>query len=139
MTHKAWQSKMRYRRRMKVSRKEQVEGRAGKKYGYIYIMGMGGELFKIGWTFNVQKRLKEFQTANPLLALVHAEHVTDPRLRESTLHKRYANKRAAGEWFRLTEDDIAAIKAYLASLTPPRIPDELAYLNQARRIVTSEL
>jgi hypothetical protein len=124
---------------MKVSRKEQVEGRAGKKYGYIYIMGMGSDLFKIGWTYNVQKRLKEFQTANPVLAVVHAEHVTDPRLRESTLHKRYGGKRAAGEWFRLTEADIDEIKAYLAGLTPPRIPDELAYLRRAPRSVTSEL
>jgi hypothetical protein len=127
MTNKAHQSKLRYRRRMKQGRKQHSEGRGDKTYAYVYIMGMGDGLFKVGWTFNVQQRLKEFLTSNPLVKLVHAEHVTDARRREKFLHDRFNSKWVAGEWFRLTDEDVAGAKEYLASLAPPLLPPELAY------------
>jgi hypothetical protein len=130
MTYKAWQAKMRYRRRSHKSHKNPEEGGREKKYAYVYLMGMGNGLFKIGWTVNVHTRLTEFKTGNPLLELVHAEHVLNAHGCERALHHRFQEKRVSGEWFRLSESDIAAIKAYLAERTPPLVPDEMAYLRR---------
>lgn len=150
---RAVQARIRYRHRMVKSRRDHIEGCSGKLYGYVYVIGMGDDLCKIGWpraamtatartiigmgdslckigwTLNVHKRLKAFRTGNPLVMLVHAEHVTDAHHREKVLHRRFKQQKVYGEWYRLSNIDIAAIKEYLAKFTPPMIPDSLAYLN----------
>ena len=75
-----------------------------------------GPYFKIGISSNVQNRIKRLTaTALPyetsLVCLIKFD-TKGPALKlENSLHKRFADKRMNGEWFRLSPDDIEYIKS----------------------------
>lgn len=60
---------------------------------------------KIGMASHVWARMRDLQLANPLeltmLGFVWSEH---PRVLERELHKRFADLRIRGEWFRSTDE-----------------------------------
>lgn len=62
---------------------------------------------KIGWTFDVKKRIKQLQTGSPnklriyeKLTSINCEKV------EKILHKKLEDRKINGEWFRLTKKEL---------------------------------
>jgi predicted GIY-YIG superfamily endonuclease len=78
--------------------------------GYIYVLRLGiNNLYKIGCTINVKKRMKTLMAANPNLTLVFAAKVTSRLAAEKALHTKFAEMRQAGELFDLSEDDLDSL------------------------------
>jgi len=67
--------------------------------GFVYFLQSGQDgPIKIGYTTDIQKRIKALQTAHPFplkLLLVINGNVDD----ESKLHKKFNSLRLCGEWF----------------------------------------
>lgn len=89
----------------------------------VYVIRRKGDtsgLVKIGFTKHMGKRLSQYKTSTPEgIEIVH-ELPGDLDL-EATLHLQFADKRDAGEWFRLTDDEIAAIPGIKASVRADRV------------------
>lgn len=80
------------------------------KDGYIYVIREVGGKCKIGAAKNVQTRLATLQTgSHDPLELVLSIPTTGRYVLEALLHRRFASQRLTGEWFDLTQDDIAWI------------------------------
>jgi transcriptional regulator with XRE-family HTH domain len=95
--------------------------------GIVYVLQCG-EYYKIGRTQNLPQRVSDLQMSNPFpIAVIHTwETVAHQRL-ERRLHQRLSHAKVRGEWFRLTADEILALKAITAeafeegpAAAPPR-------------------
>ncbi len=76
----------------------------------VYIVRCG-DYYKVGKADNVEHRVKQLQTGNASrLDVVWTVETGNAFALENYLHKQYADKRAVGEWFALTEDDIKSIQ-----------------------------
>ena len=87
------------------------DGREVKKITYLMTSDMElpheerAGLFKIGETTNINKRLKQLQTANPSIRVVK----TSDKVSEKTLHEEFKAQRIMNsngrnsEWFKLDE------------------------------------
>lgn len=73
----------------------------------VYIIKTGKNLYKIGKTQHLQKRLLMYQTHLPILFRVIRQYpaVNMTELEES-LHLVFQHKRVKGEWFQLNIDDL---------------------------------
>lgn len=81
-----------------------------KKSGFIYLVRANTGEFKIGYSVDVQKRLKAFSVQPPFeYELVHAIPVDDMVQAELMLHEKFLDKRIRGEWFKLSDEDIFEI------------------------------
>ena len=83
--------------------------------GFIYILFGNGDWYKIGGSAQPVKRIQQIQTQLPFpvqtfLTFEHYDHVAA----EQYLHLRFAAVRLNGEWFNLTDDDIATIRDFAA-------------------------
>jgi Meiotically Up-regulated Gene 113 (MUG113) protein len=71
---------------------------------YVYFI-TDGEYIKIGISNNVKSRLSGLQTSNPkklsLLSSIECPDSTYAGELERTLHERFSESRASGEWFKL--------------------------------------
>lgn len=78
--------------------------------GYVYLMhGVGTPWYKIGKSGKPRIRLNQMSALAPFeIKLIHVHQVDDMDAVEQAFHARFAEKRASGEWFVLTEDDIKA-------------------------------
>lgn len=82
------------------------------KGGWVYFI-QSGEFVKIGISQDVTKRLQTLQTASPYpMKVIKKLAVPYPASAEFRLHRYYADRRRAGEWFALTADDIANIMEF---------------------------
>jgi hypothetical protein len=95
-----------------------LEGTSPKELslGGIYLFSikeMPG-YYKVGASKAVQRRLAGYNTAMPFTVILEffVEH-PNYRLVERLLHRKFKNKRIKGEWFTLSNDDVAQIKHIL--------------------------
>jgi len=73
--------------------------------GYVYIIYVGHNLYKIGKTVSLERRFSELNEER-IVRVIKADNIT--RL-EGKLHKRFSNKRLTDsqELFRLSDQDIS--------------------------------
>jgi hypothetical protein len=78
--------------------------------GAVYLL-RSGRSYKIGCSRAPQQRVRDVQQSLPQPArLVHAIDTDDPYGIEAYWHRRFAEKRSRGEWFKLSADDVAAFR-----------------------------
>jgi hypothetical protein len=87
-------------------------------FGCVYLIQASNGQVKIGWARDLAVRLMKLQVANPLelRCLGYTERVNAPDL-EKELHRRFKAKRLRGEWFSLSQEDIAVIRREYEFLT----------------------
>lgn len=74
----------------------------------VYLIRAANNLIKIGIAKDVSQRLQQLDTMSPLpLDLIATLDTTSARRLERKLHERFAHKRVRGEWFGLSDEDIA--------------------------------
>lgn len=80
---------------------------------YLYII-TNGELYKIGVTDNPKRRIDGLGTqGGKELTVVHIEDMGNASVFERHLHAIFNDRRQAGEWFKLSEDDIRRATEYM--------------------------
>lgn len=80
-------------------------------YGEIYFIKVGN-YYKIGATRDLYKRFHSIQVCNPeKCSIVHSIKTNDMKLTERLFHYQFERKKLQGEWYQLTDADIAYIKS----------------------------
>lgn len=73
----------------------------------VYIIKTGKNLYKIGKTRDLLKRLTAYHTHLPVLFRVVRQYIASNMSElEESLHIVFQHKRVKGEWFQLTKDDL---------------------------------
>jgi hypothetical protein len=80
--------------------------------GFVYLIRMD-KWHKLGCTTDILRRRGEIRLTLPVQEhLVHSIETDDPFGIERYWHQRFADRRARGEWFNLTPEDIRAFRRW---------------------------
>jgi hypothetical protein len=80
---------------------------ATKTGNCVYILKTGKNLFKIGKTQDLQKRLASYHTHLPVLFRIIRQYpAANMHELEESLHIVFQHKRVKGEWFELLHEDL---------------------------------
>lgn len=80
--------------------------------GYVYIIKGKAGHYKIGKTTDPDVRIKNLGVVLPFkIKPIHIIECQNRHEAETTLHHRYWHRRIAGEWYKLTAEDLNEIKA----------------------------
>lgn len=91
-----------------------------KVAGWVYILNSSVGYYKIGRARILDARITQLQIQLPFkVTLEHAIESDDHEWAEQTIHERFADRRMNGEWFALTEADIAWLKGHAHLDAPP--------------------
>ncbi|MFZ1746398.1 MAG: GIY-YIG nuclease family protein, partial [Nitrospirales bacterium] len=86
-----------------------------KKRGFVYLVRANTGEYKIGYSIDIQNRLKAFAVQPPFeYKLIHSIPVDDMLQAESVLHDKFSHKRIRGEWFTLSEEDVIEISQLIS-------------------------
>jgi len=92
----------------------EIESVGATVVGSVYLLkGRGGE-YKIGRTgSDVDRRRSQLATGSAVdLELAHEIRTDDPAGVEAYWHRRFADRRLRGEWFKLSAADVRAVKRW---------------------------
>jgi len=90
--------------------------------GYIYAIEANRGQVKIGMAAEPRQRLSGLQTGSPVeLTLLAAGAAEKPKAAEKELHRRYADDRIRGEWFRLKREDVLELVETVDELDGGRV------------------
>ncbi len=110
--------------------------------GYVYFIREEGGAVKIGYTHELDKRLRALQTANPRLLAVLGI-VAGERALEGKLHRRFIASHIRGEWFDYSEDLADFVRKETARYVPclqkaesDRVPREWKTVKRATEITS---
>ena len=85
----------------------------GDKGKFIYVI-QAKEFYKIGIADDIKDRVATLQTSNPhRLRVVLCQRHRGAEHTEQYLHKYFDKKRRAGEWFKLSDEDVEWIAWFL--------------------------
>jgi hypothetical protein len=83
--------------------------------GYLYVIKLCDEFYKIGCTTDAVSRLRGFNKQFPWVPeLVIVIEIANVRSVEAFLHSTFKSQRVNGEWFKLSPEDVSFIKSHLS-------------------------
>ena len=83
-----------------------------KRWGFVYLLGCDEGYYKIGRAKSVDQRIAKFEVIPPFdFSLIHSFEADDYYAAEAELHQDFAEQRVNGEWFTLSDADVALIKS----------------------------
>jgi hypothetical protein len=75
--------------------------------GFVYLLKGETGLFKIGSSRNLNSRVADIVASLPFsVQIIHSAYVRNRLDLERRWHRRFAEQRVRGEWFRLSEGDV---------------------------------
>ena len=80
--------------------------------GVVYLL-QAGHYYKIGKAIDLRKRVRQIELKLPYpVEVIHSIEAFHPYKAEQHWHNRFADKRTNGEWFVLTDEDVAEFKSF---------------------------